>query len=102
MELEKSYPPNNECEEPTAVALSVRLSGIKPMRNFQKLLLDALQQNHWSFDEVIKPEHWWAADIWAISSTRQQYGLRLFVTFIADPATLGCYGLAGASPRRRL
>ena len=64
------------------------------MRNFQKLLLDALQQNHWSLDEVIKPEDWWAAEIWAVSSTRQQHGLRLFVTFIADPTTLGCHGLA--------
>jgi hypothetical protein len=65
------------------------------MRNYQKLLLDALQQNHWSLDEVLKPENWWAAEIWAISSIQQQHGLRLFVTFIADPATLGRHGLAG-------
>jgi hypothetical protein len=32
------------------------------MRNYQKLLLDALQQNHWSLDEVLKPENWWAAE----------------------------------------
>ena len=58
------------------------------MRNFQKLLSDSLQQHHWSLDEIRKPEHWWAADIWVISSSRQQFGLQLFVTFIVDPASL--------------
>src|SRR5262245_38309059 len=58
------------------------------MRNYQKLLLDSLQCHHWSLDEIRKPEHWWAADIWVISSSSgQQFGPRLFITFIVDPGS---------------
>ena len=58
------------------------------MRNWQNILRLALERNHWSLDEAVQPDHWWAADIWAISSTREQHGLRLYVTCIVDPAHL--------------
>jgi hypothetical protein len=58
------------------------------MRNWQNILRVALERNRWSLDEVMQPEHWWAADIWAISSIREHHGLRLYVTFIVDPAHL--------------
>jgi hypothetical protein len=57
------------------------------MRHYQQLLLDSLERHYWTLDEVRKPEHWWAAEIWVISSSRQQFGLRLFVTFIVDPGS---------------
>ena len=57
------------------------------MRHYQQLLLDSIERHHWSLDEVRKPEQWWAADIWVISSSRLQFGLRLFVTFIVDPGS---------------
>src|SRR5262245_38141913 len=58
------------------------------MRNWQNMLRAALERNGWSLDEFARPEHWWAADIWVISSSREQHGLRLYVTFIVNPAHL--------------
>ena len=63
------------------------------MRNWQDILRAALERNHWSLDEIMPPEHWWAADIWAISSTREQHGLRLYVTFIVDPGSVRSHDL---------
>ena len=67
------------------------------MSKFQKILLDSLQRHHWSLDEVCKPDHWWEAEIWVISSSRQQHGLRLFVTFIVDPGSLRSHDLSAVS-----
>jgi len=63
------------------------------MRNWQNILRVALERNHWSFDKVLQPDHWWAADIWEISSSREQHGLRLYVTFIVDPGSIRSHDL---------
>ena len=55
------------------------------MREYQRLLLERLEQHGWQLEEIRHPEDWWAAEVWVLASQREQHGLLVFCTFIVDP-----------------
>ena len=64
------------------------------MRHYQQLLFAALERHGWQLDERRKPEQWWIADLWVISSLRARHGLQLFCSFIVDPQAERPSGIA--------
>ncbi len=56
------------------------------MNAFKAILLRELRQHGWEV-ESIDPDGagWWADEHWTISSTRQDWGMTLVISFLVDP-----------------
>ena len=53
--------------------------------DFRTLLRDRLDHDGWEVTAIGDDTDWWVDQHWEIRSTRQAYGLTLFLNFMVDP-----------------
>lgn len=61
------------------------------MSTYKQQLLDRLVDDGWEHTESIEIDEWWAEACWRLRSTKQHWGLELFITFLVDPQWDGAH-----------
>jgi len=61
------------------------------MATYKQLLLERLAEDGWEQTESLEIDEWWAEACWRVRSTKQQWGLELFITFLIDPQWDGAH-----------
>ena len=57
----------------------------QPNRKYRDQLLDGLARDGWQHLETMNESDWWGAEHWVLKSIRQNFGLRIILTFLVDP-----------------
>ena len=55
------------------------------MGRYKDIIHDRLTQSGWEVVEKRPLPDWWATERWTIQSVRQNWGFRLYLTYLVDP-----------------
>ncbi len=54
------------------------------MKHYKSLLLKKLVDSGWELKTQDSDTEWWLEELWEVESIKQQYGYRVYVSFLVD------------------
>lgn len=55
------------------------------MKHYKQILLNKIIDSGWELESTNIDTDWWLEEIWSIKSVRENWGKKLFISFLVDP-----------------